>query len=52
MARIYALIIRAWWAATFLSKNFCYAGQLGKDLYGQSEDAGCLGILQGCVEHA
>ena len=24
---------------------------LGKDLYGQSEDGSCLGMLQGSVEH-
>ena len=24
---------------------------VGKDLYGQSEGEGCLGMLQGCVEH-
>ena len=40
-----ALIIRAWWARRYFSVT------LGKDLYGQSEDGSCLGMLQGSAEH-
>ena len=41
---VLALIIRAWWAV-FSSVV------VGKDLYGQSEDGSCLGMLQGSAEH-
>ena len=49
MARVCAPIIRAWWAVTFPLR--WAAGRLGRDLYRQSEDESCLGMLQGCVEH-
>ena len=46
MACIFALVVYIWWVRIYQEYL------VGKDVYGQSEDEGCLGMLQGCAGHA